>query len=78
LTSHLPSVTQNSFNNEGKSDAENCVSDQSSDIEEESKFRKFTQTLQMAQVVALKKENKNKRGKYSKQSKKTLKHHTQS
>jgi hypothetical protein len=54
-----------------------CVSDQSSDIEEESELKKFTRALQEAQIIALKKENKNRRGTYSKKSKKTLKRRRQ-
>jgi hypothetical protein len=53
------------------------VSNQSSDIEEESELKKFTQALQMAQTIALNKEKKRKRGMYSKRSKKTQKHRKQ-
>jgi hypothetical protein len=43
-----------------------CVSDSSSDIEEESKLKKFTQALRNAHITVLKKEDKKKRGIYSK------------
>ena len=61
------------FHNEDDSDP--SVSNHSSDIEEESELKRFTQALQEAQIAALKREkdNKNKRGRYSKQSKKTQK-----
>ena len=36
------------------------VSNQSSDIEEESELKKFTQALQMAQTIAVNKEKKEK------------------
>jgi len=44
----------------------------SSDIEEETELKRFTQALQKAQITALKNININKRGTYSKQSKRTL------
>src|SRR5882757_3361565 len=56
----------------GESDSDPCLSNHSSDIEEESELRIFAQALRMAQVTALKKENK-KRGMYSKRSKTILK-----
>ena len=65
------------FSDENESGPELCVSDQSSDIEEESELQKFSQALQIAQITALKKEMENKRTKYSKWSKQTLQCHTQ-
>ncbi|KAF8496191.1 hypothetical protein F5888DRAFT_1804333 [Russula emetica] len=57
-------------------DDSDIVSNHSSDIEEETELRKFTQALQNGQNAALKREkeeNKKKRGVYSKQSSNTLK-----
>ena len=65
------------YDNQDDSDLDLCVSDQSSDIEEESELKRFSKALQDAQVIALKQGNKNKRGWYSKRSKKTLKRHQQ-
>ncbi|KAI0266629.1 hypothetical protein BGY98DRAFT_939031 [Russula aff. rugulosa BPL654] len=67
-----PSIRQ-FYEDEDDTDPDLCVSDQSSDIEEESELRRFTRALQEAQVIALKEEKKNKRGKYTKRSKRTLK-----
>jgi len=61
---------------EDDSDPDLSVSEKSSDIEEESQLRSFTQALKKAHIVALKKENK-KQGQYSKRSYDTLKHHKQ-
>ncbi len=52
-------------------------SDQSTEIEEESELKKFTRTLQKAQITLLKTANKNRRGLYSKKSKETLRRHKQ-
>jgi hypothetical protein len=70
-----PTITE--FQND--EDESDCVSNQSSDIEEESELRKFSRALRNAQIIALKKEKekKNKRGKYSKRSKRTLECHRQ-
>jgi hypothetical protein len=65
------------FPDENESGPELCVSDQSSDVEEESELKKFTQALQIAQITALKKEMVKKRTKYSKKSKQTLKRRAQ-
>jgi len=65
------------FSDENESGPELCVSDQSSDIEEESELQKFSQALRITQITALKKEMENKRTKYSKRSKQTLQHRTQ-
>jgi hypothetical protein len=56
--------------NENNSDISNC----SSDIEDKVALKKFTHTLQKAQIVALKKENRKKREIYTKKSKNTLRH----
>ena len=60
------------FHDEDEHGPDLYVSDQSSNIEEESELKRFTQALQMAQTDALKKENKKKKV-YSKNSKKTIK-----
>jgi len=62
---------------EEDSDLDPVVSNQSSDIEDESELKTFTQALQRAQVIASKEVNKNKRGSYSKWSRNTLKCHEQ-
>jgi hypothetical protein len=54
-----PSIRQ-FYEDEDDTDPDLCVSDQSSDIEEESELRRFTRALQEAQVIALKEEKKNK------------------
>jgi hypothetical protein len=61
------------FHDEDETGPDLCLSDQSSDIEEECELKKFTQALQKAQRAALKKEVKNKKTIYSKRSKRTLK-----
>ena len=61
--------------NEDKIHPNPCVSNhsnQSSDIEEESKLKKFTQALQKAQSITLEEQNKNKKRVYTKKSKRTL------
>ena len=58
-------------------DESDLDSDQSTEIEEESELKKFTHTLQKAQITLLKTANKNRRGPYSKRSKETLQHHKQ-
>jgi hypothetical protein len=74
---HITPTIREFCDDEDGSNPDLCVSDWSSDIEEESELKKFTQALQRAQIIALKKENKNRRGKYSKNSKKTLKRRRQ-
>lgn len=58
-------------------DESDLDSDQSTEIEEESELKKFTHTLQKAQITLLKTANKNRRGLYSKKSKETLRRHKQ-
>lgn len=65
------------FHDDNYDGSDSSVSNQSSDIEEESKLKSFTQALQMAQTAALKKEIENKRGPYSKKSERTHRRHKQ-
>jgi len=58
-------------------DDSDIVSNQSSDIEDETELKRFTQALQRAQIAALKNEDKKKQGRYSKKSEKTLKRRKQ-
>jgi len=55
------------FHDEDNSD-HLSVSNHSSDVEEESELKRFTQALQTAQIAALTRENRNKKGFYSKRS----------
>jgi len=75
--SHLNITPAIFHDDENDSDPDLSVSKKSSDIEEESQLRSFTQALKKAHIVALKKENKKKQGQYSKQSYDTLKCHKQ-
>ena len=77
LRHHITPAFRELHEDEDNSCPDLCVSDQSSDIEDESKLKKFTWALQEAQIIALKEEKRNKRGVYSKRSKKTLKRHKQ-
>jgi hypothetical protein len=70
---HITPVTREFDEND--SDLDHFVSDQSSDIEDESELKTFIQAFRMGQIAALKNEKKNKRGMYSKRSKRTLKRH---
>jgi hypothetical protein len=69
---HITPVIKDFHDVEDDSDQENLLSDQSSDIEEESELQKFSQALRDAQIAALKTINKNKRGPYSKKSRNTI------
>jgi len=72
--SHLnitPAIRE--FHDEDETGSDLCVSNQSSDIEEESELKKFTQALQMAQINALKNKTQKKKTVYSKKLKRTLK-----
>jgi hypothetical protein len=72
--SHLnitPIIT--GFHNKDDNDLDVTISNHSSNIEDESKLKKFIQTLQMAQKAALMRGNKNKWWFYSKKSETTLK-----
>jgi hypothetical protein len=62
---------------EGDTDHDLCVSDRSSDIQEEDELKQFTRALQRAQITAQNEEKKKKRGFYSKNSKRTLKRREQ-
>jgi hypothetical protein len=77
---HITPATREFHDDEDESGSDLCASNQSSDIEEESELKRFTQALQMAQINSLKKEkenkNKNKWMVYSKQSKRTQQHCT--
>jgi hypothetical protein len=75
LRLHITPAIREFHDDEGESDPD--LSNQSSDIEEESELKRFSEAFRMAQVTAMMKENKNKRGKYSKQSKKTMKRRMQ-
>ncbi|KAF8488554.1 hypothetical protein F5888DRAFT_1639131 [Russula emetica] len=66
---HVTPAVREYHDDEDESDPHLCVSNQSSDIEEESELKTFSEALKKAQVAALKRVNKNKRGKYSKKSK---------
>ena len=66
-----PAVTE--FYDVDQSDTELCLSNQSSNIEEESKLKRFTQALRMAQITAALKTQTKKKRIYSKTSKQTLK-----
>lgn len=74
LRFHIAPTVREYYNDENNNDPHLCVSNQSSDIEEISELKKFSEALRNAQVAILKTINKNKRGKYSKRSKKTLRH----
>jgi len=64
--SHLNITPAIFHDDENDSDPDLSVSKKSSDIEEESQLRSFTQALKKAHIVALKKKNKKKQGQYSK------------
>jgi hypothetical protein len=74
---HITPNAREFHNNQNHNDLDLCVSDSSSNIEEESKLKKFTQALRNAHITALKKEDKKKRGIYSKRSKQTQRHRKQ-
>jgi hypothetical protein len=74
---HITPATREFHDDQDESDQDLCVSDHSSDIEEETELKRFTQALRNAQITALKNKNKNKRGTYSKHSKRTLRHRKQ-
>ncbi len=74
---HIEPAIRDFNDDKDDSDPELPVSDQSSEIEEESALKKFTQAFQTAQIIALKKSNKNKQGVYSKRSTDTMKWHKQ-
>jgi hypothetical protein len=74
---HITPVNREFHDDDDGSDLDPSVSDHSSDIEEESKLKQFTQALQMAQTAALKKANEKTRGPYLKKSRQTIKRHEQ-
>jgi hypothetical protein len=67
-----PTITE-FHDKEDQSNPDLCISDQFSDIEDESELKTFARALQTAQTIALKKGNNKKKRIYSKTSKRTLK-----
>lgn len=70
---HITPAQREFHDDDDDSDLDLPVSNQSSDIEDETELNRFMQALQRAQTAALKKQKKNKRGSYLKHSKRTQK-----
>ena len=74
---HITPVNREFHDNDDGSNLNPSVSNHSSNIEEESNLKQFTQAVQMAQTAALKKANEKKQGSYLKKSRQIIKHYEQ-